>query len=1428
MKFKKESFNLSGTGRLAASVAIALTVMQSAHAQIAPSGDTTVKEVRGVPVVNIVAPNEKGLSHNQYNRYNVGKEGAVLNNSTRNANSQLAGRVNANSHLNGRAADVILNEVISTNPSLLLGKQEVLGMAADVVLANPNGITCTGCGFINTPNASLVVGKPNIANGSIQDYDSGDKDKVLTLRQSVNADGSLNLVAPIVDSNAKVQASNAIAIQAVDASVVGAMQAGRIKIHAQDVKIAGQTHTKNTSSTDKTRLNQGKWWELAHNRTTASKTEHQTYQASTLQASQDIDIRADNKATINAQLKASNIAIEGGEVALNSTTTKTAKWNTVREDKGTWYNQTDKASVNRQVHGSSLNASNNIDIRANKKDLSMQAAQLNAGTNANIAAAGNLHIQGAAAENQTHFKNSYKNETAKLKTGSKTVQSTQSTHHQSRIASGGNVNIQAGNNLQVTGSQITAENSLGVTAKTASIGADAVKNSRLNDENYKYWGGIGGGYTQAKTMQQTEQKGSRLQGADTRVVADADVNIVGSSIAGKGNVHVQSNNADVHVKHAVSNTRWDGSTRNGTAFNITNWSNNWNTTDENVAGSKLNSASGSTTVAAGKAVRVQGSSVTAANALHVSAQNVHTSTAQAKHEKTTQNYTLGFKGYARQDGKALQGIAGARLQGVTKTKVEGKAATTATTLQGRNVNVKGNNSVTLAGTQLKATAGNANINAKDVTLTADNKKTAWDADRTVINGGGIYVSGGVKKIALGFEAGTEQTHITNQTTEALQTTVRATGNTTLNASNKLHNKGADVQAQKALTLQAKQVVNEAAGNVSVNHRIDAKGGVTLEAYAKPSPVVGASITLAGEGKGVRTTKTTAVATQLAAQGIAVQGNDVQDAGTQYHAQNNVRIAADNYTGKAAHNSEVAVTNTGSAAASLDVYTGDFQNVTAQLALRGAGQYEQAGKAKAVMGNIKGNNVAITAEDSINSAMNIQAKNAVDIRAAEDIIIAQANDKQWKKQYGAKGSVSGGATVNVSSGAVAPSVALGAAGNYLKFDAHQGKGATITADNVNVQANQAALVEGAHIKADNNVHVRGKTVTYDAAKGKHDLFGIKLGGSASVKLSISGKGGVKGGGFGIAGDVANANEHHTSEVGGSIQAGNQVTLNATDSANTALKVVGADITAKTVDIRNEKGDVQLVAATKQMNKGNWGLTGNLGLSGIKKKGGVGGFSVGGSLDIDIDKSRYLKAGTVKADTVNLQAGKDLGLQTSVKADNLNANVGGNVAISSAQSQTNIFQLGTGVKVGGKTKVAILKPGASAKDFWKTIHGDLTKGTILGFTANGRFKFLVDHQKNTQVSTVDAKNFNMNVGGGNVQVDAATVQAQTGTGFNGAKVTTSNNKDFVHTVGVDVYAGIPNVLKIITDAVNGKKIKSPIGASGQLKWEDKTVDANVSMK
>ncbi|MEN4631654.1 hemagglutinin repeat-containing protein [Pantoea agglomerans] len=132
---------------------------------------TVMATANGLPQINIQTPNSQGVSRNQYSQLDVDARGAILNNSHQNTATQLGGMVAANPWLSKQEATVILNEVNSRNPSQLNGFIEVAGKRAAVVIANPSGITCNGCGFINASRNTLTTGQALIENGQLKGFD---------------------------------------------------------------------------------------------------------------------------------------------------------------------------------------------------------------------------------------------------------------------------------------------------------------------------------------------------------------------------------------------------------------------------------------------------------------------------------------------------------------------------------------------------------------------------------------------------------------------------------------------------------------------------------------------------------------------------------------------------------------------------------------------------------------------------------------------------------------------------------------------------------------------------------------------------------------------------------------------------------------------------------------------------------------------------------------------------------------------------------------------------------------------------------------------------------------------------------------------------------------------------------------------------------
>ncbi|CAI1833039.1 DUF637 domain-containing protein [Serratia plymuthica] len=308
---------------------IYLTALQPLHPAFAAginaaNGNTQVVIKPGnVPVVNIATPNGAGISHNTYKDFNVGAPGAVLNNATQGGKTQLGvDIINGNPNLKGKPADLIINEVTGGSRSELQGKLEVFGNKANVMIANPNGISCDGCGFINAPGVTLTTGKPQfdkqgalealeVKKGAVtiggKGLDGNSADYVDIISRATELNGKINAnnlsltqganrvsfkdgtVKPIKGDGAKPQL-------AVDTKALGGMYANKIRLVANEDGVGVNLKDLTSKQRDVTLSVNGK---ISLNGTTHSKTDLNV-SAKELHVTPGAIVQADGNATLAA------------------------------------------------------------------------------------------------------------------------------------------------------------------------------------------------------------------------------------------------------------------------------------------------------------------------------------------------------------------------------------------------------------------------------------------------------------------------------------------------------------------------------------------------------------------------------------------------------------------------------------------------------------------------------------------------------------------------------------------------------------------------------------------------------------------------------------------------------------------------------------------------------------------------------------------------------------------------------------------------------------------------------------------------------------------------------------------------------------------------------------------------------------------------
>jgi len=570
-------FRLSSRGRVAAAISLSLVTAQTLWAAgIVPAGaDTQVSQApSGAEVVAIAAPSAAGLSHNRFNDYNVGPAGAVLNNSITGGASQLAGQLGANSALAGRAASVILNEVVTRNPSLLLGKQEIIGPAADLVLANPNGITCNGCGFINTNSASLVVGTAQVADGRLQSLQSARDGTALVIgTEGIAANDVLQLIAPRIDDQGQVRALSGInaisgdvsvdaqsgavsatapsvASAALDSAYLGGMQAGRISIvntaQGAGVNLSGDIHADGSldvESQGKLTLHgahlKGDQLRLAGDDVSAlaletvsgkDSTDHKDTWVIWKVGGQDsktsethsvldqtrldgatVELTARHALDLNAvKVTADAIKLRGDSISLEGSVTRQESVQDYAAWKNSWTHNQHTETETQQQIGSQLSAHQDIDLNA-QGDVSLHGAELSAGRNLQVQSGKNLQLAGLIEHDRQSDSGSRYLEGDALETGSWNTQENTLRLKPANLNAGGALELSSAGNLNIQGTKLQAGDHLALkSGASVEIAPQLLTQVHSTDEQHVNWGGIGGGARQKDSKTEQQNIGSAL------------------------------------------------------------------------------------------------------------------------------------------------------------------------------------------------------------------------------------------------------------------------------------------------------------------------------------------------------------------------------------------------------------------------------------------------------------------------------------------------------------------------------------------------------------------------------------------------------------------------------------------------------------------------------------------------------------------------------------------------------------------------------------------------------------------------------------------------------------------------------------------------------------------------------------------------------
>ncbi|WP_318366211.1 filamentous hemagglutinin N-terminal domain-containing protein [Enterobacter sp.] len=281
-----------------------------------PDGPTMGKTANDTPMVNIVNPNAKGVSHNKFDQFNVDKKGMVFNNSKTDGVTKIGGYAVKNGHLQ-QEASAIISEVTGAQASYINGTMEVFGKKSDIIIANENGISVNGATTINANGLTLSTGKVQAKSDGTYSL-SVEKGNVTLTGQGISTDGLSYF--DIVSRSAQLEGEIA---GAADVKVLAGQNDYNLQTRSHTVRNKGDATTP-AVAIDGSALGSmyGGKIQLISTESGAG-----VRHAGGIVASKDIDINANGDVILTGLRSDKNITLAGNNVTLNKSTGITAQAN---------------------------------------------------------------------------------------------------------------------------------------------------------------------------------------------------------------------------------------------------------------------------------------------------------------------------------------------------------------------------------------------------------------------------------------------------------------------------------------------------------------------------------------------------------------------------------------------------------------------------------------------------------------------------------------------------------------------------------------------------------------------------------------------------------------------------------------------------------------------------------------------------------------------------------------------------------------------------------------------------------------------------------------------------------------------------------------------------------------------------------------------